>query len=375
MAVILEGSALMLECAGCGELYLEGDTPNRRKEGALEAWRERHAACPAVPTTLSVSAPALEQDLADLVKQLAPDLTQVHARTISARILERYELGQIPGRLEAATRMVLELGRQLTQARRKEADPKLLEELERLRAALSAACCIGCGQVLANAELAARHVEACPKHPLGQARARVAAFEKTHEEIEDLVGRILPGIDLAPYALQGQVAMVGDHLDLERAETAKLRRRVAQLEAEACRFYRADGTYEILPPDQVVERRILAARRALASRELARRVRLLRAEVGGQGLKTSTLEALFFVLDLVEVPGAGAVELVPHSPEPPCAACVAIVAGATDGCNNAEERAAFRHAQALRAPIMVVLDEAADLSPSPSTPASPEETP
>lgn len=367
MAVILEGSALMLECAGCGELYLEGDTPNRRKEGALEAWRERHAACPAVPVTLSVSAPALEQDLADLVKQLAPDLTQVHARTIAARILERYELGQIPGRLEAATRMVLELGRQLTKSRRLEAKPGLLEELERLRGALSAACCIGCGEVLPDAAAAARHVEACLKHPLGQARARVASLEASIEDVQELAGRILRGIDLTPYTLHGMVAMVGDHLELEREGTAQLRKRVAQLEAEACRFYRADGTYEVMPPDQVVERRILAARRELLARELARRAGDVRDEDRARrGVKVSTLEALFFVLGLFEVPSAGGLELVPHTAELPCAACVAIVAGAPDGCNNADERSAFRHQQALGRSVQVVLDEAGDLPTLPA---------
>lgn len=264
MAVILEGSALMLECAGCGELYLEGDSPARRKEGALEAWREKHTACPVVPVQLAAAAPALEDDATGLVKQLAPDLTEVHARAIAVRLLERYEIQKIPGRLEAATRMVAELGAQLVRSRRLEARPGLLEELERLRAALTAAACIGCGQVLPDAASAARHVEACLKHPLGQARQRVAALEASLEDVQELAGRILPGIDLSPYTTHGQVAMVGDHLELERVETAKLRKRVAQLEAEACRFYRADGTYEVMPPEQVVERRILAARRLAA---------------------------------------------------------------------------------------------------------------
>lgn len=191
MAVILEGSALMLECAGCGELYLEGDSPARRKEGALEAWREKHTACPVVPVQLAAAAPALEDDATDLVKQLAPDLTEVHARVIAARLLERYEIPKIPGRLEAATRMVAELGAQLVRSRRLEARPGLLEELERLRAALTSACCVGCKAVLPDVETAARHVEVCLKHPLGQARQRVASLEAILEdELRRLEGSV-----------------------------------------------------------------------------------------------------------------------------------------------------------------------------------------
>lgn len=58
------------------------------------------------------------------------------------------------------------------------------------------------------------------------------------------------------------------------ARAAELRARTAVLEQEACRFYRADGTYEVLPPATVVERRVLAARRLA---DLEARVRELEA--------------------------------------------------------------------------------------------------
>ncbi len=184
MAVILEGAARMLECAGCGEMYLEGDVPSRSNERAAEGFREKHGACPVVPTRLAATAPALEADLGDLVKELAPDLTTVHARAVAAAVIDRFELGQLPGRLETATRMLLDMGRQLGAAQRRQARPGLLEELAAakasdlqragrvndleeelgaarakvvaLEAALTSACCVGCKAVLPDLETAAR---------------------------------------------------------------------------------------------------------------------------------------------------------------------------------------------------------------------------
>jgi hypothetical protein len=205
MALILEGRATLLECHGCGELYLEGEGPNRSSPGAVAAWRERHLACPPPAQALRAAAPKMQADIEALVLPRLLELGAEAAHTWeplpsgAARIAEREAAVQ-----RAATDVVREL----------------VQKLE-------------LGLLPGRLEQAARTI-----HDL---QGTVERLDEQSREIRELVGKTLPGHDLAPLTLLGvvseatdEVAMLqrilcepgpGPHLGLRRPRRAALPRR------------------------------------------------------------------------------------------------------------------------------------------------------
>jgi len=154
MALILSGTCEVLECHGCGAMYLVGERPHRANPGAAERWKETHAACASANTYLEAAAPKMQADLEELIRDrmrkavadaggslaTEEEVAQHATADVVRAIMNALDLGLLPGRLHATRKHVDQLQARIVDLQQLlQADMLKLEDERRERAITEAA--------------------------------------------------------------------------------------------------------------------------------------------------------------------------------------------------------------------------------------------